>query len=75
MVSVYWGTNDPGPTTVGWDNAYPFDGSATNGPYGTNVTLPFPNVTYYYAFYASNSAGSGATRLVPATMARFMFLR
>ena len=55
-VSVYWGTNDGAFVKGAWQHTNDF-GSCTNGQaLTTNVTLT-PATTYYYRFYATNTAG------------------
>jgi len=55
-VSLYWGTGDPGTTTVGWNHVVNF-GQCAQGPLSTNVTGLTSGATYYYRFYATNTLG------------------
>ena len=55
-VSVYWGTVDRGTTTAGWGYTNRL-GTRAVGAVSTNVTGLAQGATYYYRFYASNSAG------------------
>jgi hypothetical protein len=56
VISVCWGATDSGTNTVGWDNVVNF-GQRAAGALSTNLTGLTPGATYYYRFYASNSAG------------------
>ena len=62
-VSVYWGDDDKGDTTVGWDSTEVFPGNPLQGDVTTNVTV-IPNTVYYYRYYADNGGG---TFLAPTT--------
>jgi len=55
-VSVYWGTNDGVFVKSAWGNTNDF-GLCTNGQALTTNVVLSPGTTYYYRFYATNTAG------------------
>lgn len=57
QVWVYWGTSDLGATKAGWAGSG-YLGARAAGAVSTNVSGLIANTTYYYRYYASNSAGS-----------------
>jgi hypothetical protein len=58
LVSVFWGTNDAGPTAAGWAVTNAFAGYQAQGAsFATNVVNLTPGTRYYYRFYATNSVG------------------
>jgi hypothetical protein len=58
-VYLFWGTQDVGQTTEGWDGSAYF-GTNSASPdvvYSTNVTGLLTDRTYYYRYFATNAAG------------------
>lgn len=73
MVSVYWGTTDGGTTAANWQNVVNL-GAKSGGPVSTVLSGLSTSTTYYYRFYAANTAGtawatSSVTVLPPPTAA------
>jgi len=57
QVYVYWGETDGGTNFGNWGNTNNL-GTNAAGPLSLIVTNLMPNQTYYYRFYATNSAGA-----------------
>jgi hypothetical protein len=57
-VQVYWGPNDGGTNAAAWANTNTFPASPALGTLTTNVGLSVSGITYFYRYYATNSAGS-----------------
>jgi formylglycine-generating enzyme required for sulfatase activity len=56
-VIVYWGLTDGATNSANWANTIN-DGVQAQGAVSNQLTGLSPNTTYYYTYYAANSAGS-----------------
>jgi len=56
-VSVFWGKTDQSPSTNGWGGTYFFGSNVSTGALVATATGLVGNTTYYYRYFATNSAG------------------